>query len=47
MSELFEKLCSFENLHLAYHKARKGKRKKASVASFESSDHRSIRSNGE
>lgn len=35
MSELYERFCSFINLHEAYYKARKGKRSKASVASFE------------
>lgn len=35
MSELYERFCSFTNLHQAYSKARKGKRGKASVASFE------------
>jgi hypothetical protein len=35
MSELFERFCSFVNLYEAYYKARKGKRRKASVASFE------------
>lgn len=35
MSELFDQFCSFENLYLAYRKARKGKRGKASVAGFE------------
>lgn len=32
---LFEQICTFENLYLAYRKARKGKRSKASVAEFE------------
>jgi hypothetical protein len=35
MSELFEQFCSFENLYIAYRRARKGKRGKASVAGFE------------
>lgn len=35
MAELFDKFCSFENLYLAYRKARKGKRGKSSVAGFE------------
>jgi len=34
-SDLFSKIRSFENLDLAYHKARKGKRGKESVAAFE------------
>ena len=34
-TNLFEQICSFENLYLAYRKARKGKRGKASTASFE------------
>ena len=34
-TNLFERICSFENLYLAYRKARKGKRGKASTASFE------------
>ena len=33
--DLFSEICSFENLYLAYRKARKGKRNKAQVASFE------------
>jgi RNA-directed DNA polymerase len=32
---LFARICSFENLFLAYRKARKGKRSKAQVAAFE------------
>lgn len=32
---LYAQICSFENLYLAYRKARKGKRGKAQVASFE------------
>ena len=32
---LYPKICDFENLYLAYRKARKGKRAKVSVASFE------------
>jgi len=32
---LFQQVCSFENLHSAYYKARKGKRGKAQVAGFE------------
>lgn len=35
MAELFKQFCSFENLFLAYRKARKGKRGKSSVAGFE------------
>lgn len=35
MAELFDRLCSFENLYTAYRKARKGKRGKSSVAGFE------------
>jgi len=35
MGDLFERFCSFVNLHEAYHKARKGKRSKPSVAGFE------------
>ncbi|MEW6718230.1 MAG: RNA-directed DNA polymerase [Chloroflexota bacterium] len=34
-TDLYPQLCSFENLYLAYRKARKGKRGKASVACFE------------
>lgn len=33
--KLYEKLCSIENLTLAYQKARKGKSKKSSVIEFE------------
>ena len=33
--ETYAEICSFENLYLAYRKARKGKRSKAQVASFE------------
>ncbi len=33
--DLYPKLCSFENLYLAYRDARRGKRKHASVAGFE------------
>jgi retron-type reverse transcriptase len=32
---MYEQICSFENLYLAYHKARAGKRSKPSVATFE------------
>ncbi|MBI5347198.1 MAG: group II intron reverse transcriptase domain-containing protein [Candidatus Aenigmarchaeota archaeon] len=32
---LYERLCSFENLHLAYRKARKNKRHKKSIIEFE------------
>jgi RNA-directed DNA polymerase len=32
---LYERLCSFDNLWLAFHQARKGKRSKAEVAAFE------------
>jgi cbb3-type cytochrome oxidase subunit 3 len=32
---LYTEICSFENLYLAYRKARKGKRNKAQVAAFE------------
>ena len=32
---LYKKLCSKENIFLAYEKARKGKRKKESVIEFE------------
>lgn len=32
---LFEQVCSFDNLWLAFHRARKGKRSKAEVAAFE------------
>lgn len=35
MDELYEKLCSYENLFLAYKKARKGKTKKRYVKRFE------------
>ncbi len=35
MSQLFEQFCSFENVYLAYRKARRGKRGKTSVAGFE------------
>jgi hypothetical protein len=31
---LYPKVCNFENLHIAYFKARKGKRGKAHVAGF-------------
>ena len=34
-TELYPKICSFENLYLAYRKARKGKRGKESTAAFE------------
>ncbi len=34
-TDLYPRICSFENLHLAYRKARKGKRGKESTASFE------------
>ena len=33
--QLFERLCSFDNLWAAFHQARKGKRSKAEVAAFE------------
>jgi RNA-directed DNA polymerase len=33
--DIFPQICSFENLYLAYRKARKGKRGKAAVAAFE------------
>jgi hypothetical protein len=33
--DLYPKICSFENLFLAFHKARKGKRGKESTSSFE------------
>ena len=32
---LYQKICSFENLLLAFYKARRGKRKKENVADFE------------
>ena len=35
---LYPQVCSFENLHGAYYKARKGKRGKAHVAGFERND---------
>jgi hypothetical protein len=34
-TDLYPQICSFENLYLAYRKARKGKRGKAQVAEFE------------
>jgi retron-type reverse transcriptase len=34
-TDLYAQVCSFENLYLAYRKARRGKRGKASVAEFE------------
>ena len=33
--QLYEKICGFDNLWLAFHQARRGKRAKAEVASFE------------
>jgi cbb3-type cytochrome oxidase subunit 3 len=34
-ASLYSQVCSFENLYLAYRKARRGKRDKAAVAAFE------------
>ena len=36
MSEMYETLCSYENLELAFSRARKGKTKKSYVIEFES-----------
>ncbi|MFZ6029742.1 MAG: reverse transcriptase domain-containing protein [Chloroflexota bacterium] len=35
LNTLYSQICSFENIYLAYRKARKGKRSKSSVAAFE------------
>ncbi|MDP1695982.1 MAG: reverse transcriptase domain-containing protein [archaeon] len=41
--KLYEKLCSYENLYLAYKKARKGKSKKESVQIFDKDVERNLR----
>ncbi len=35
MSDLYEKICTWDNLYLAWHKASRGKRGRAPAASFE------------
>lgn len=42
MGEMYERLCSFQNLFRAYRKARRGKRGKTSVAAFEREQEREL-----